>query len=52
MSDTIDDYRALKQFRQAEAATGKHTHTALAAQYGCTQGNVSRIVNRTAWRHI
>lgn len=45
---TAKDVRAIRK----KAATGKHTHTALAAQYGCTQGNVSRIVNRTAWRHI
>ena len=33
-------------------ATGRYAQKALALQYECTQGNISWIINQTAWSHV
>ena len=35
-----------------KSATGNYTQAVLAAQYGCTPSNVSRIIRRNIWRHV
>jgi DNA invertase Pin-like site-specific DNA recombinase len=48
---TPDDVRAIRR-RWADRAQTGEDQTAIAADYGVDNTQVSRIVNRITWRHV